>query len=174
MEAVMTPERQQLFADFVAAHSRSLYGTAYLLTGNPDNAEDLVQETLSRLYPKWSVVAAADSPVAYVRRSLANQFISTTRTRAHRDLTMWDVPDRPGRDDVAADVADRSAVWHLLGTLPERQRAAIVLRYFHDQPDNEIANALACREATVRSLISRGVAAMRERLGRESVGSERS
>ena len=93
----MTTGRQQLFADFVAAHSRSLYGTAYLLTGNPDNAEDLVQETLSRLYPKWATVSAADSPVAYVRRSLANQFISSTRSRAHRDLAM--------RDRLAAAVA---------------------------------------------------------------------
>ena len=170
----MTTGRQQLFADFVAAHSRSLYGTAYLLTGNPDNAEDLVQETLSRLYPKWATVSAADSPVAYVRRSLANQFISSTRSRAHRDLAMWDMPDVASHVDVAANVANRSAVWQLLGTLPERQRAAIVLRYFHDLPDAEIATALDCRAVTVRSLISRGVAAMRERLGRESLGSERS
>lgn len=168
----MSIERQHVFADFVAAHSRSLYGTAYLLTGNPHNAEDLVQETLSRLYPKWAAVTAADSPVAYVRRSLANQFISRTRSRAHRDLMMWDVPDVPAGIDVAANVADRSAVWQLLGTLPERQRAAIVLRYFHDLPDGEIADALDCRVATVRSLVSRGVAAMRERLGRDSVGSD--
>lgn len=164
---------QRSFADFVAANNRTLYGTAYLLTGNPDNAEDLLQETLSRLYPKWAAVTAADQPVAYVRRALANRFISSTRVRAHRDLVMWDMPDKAANVDVAATVADRGAVWQLLGTLPERQRAAIVLRYFHDLSDADIAAALDCREATVRSLISRGVAAMRDRLDRENLGSER-
>lgn len=160
------------FADFVAANSRSLYGTAYLLTGNPDNAEDLLQETLSRLYPKWASVAAAESPVAYVRRALANRFVDTTRGRAYRDVAVWELPDSAANIDVATTVANRGAVWQLLGTLPERQRAAIVLRYFHDLPDAEIAAALNCRLASVRSLISRGVAAMRDQLARESRGSD--
>jgi RNA polymerase sigma factor (sigma-70 family) len=64
---------------------------------------------------------------------------------------------------VAVVVADRRLLWQLLLTLPERQRAALVLRYFHDLPDAEIARALGCREVTVRSLISRGLATLRTR-----------
>jgi RNA polymerase sigma-70 factor (sigma-E family) len=161
----MTAER--VFADFVAAHSRSLYGTAYLLTGDVDAAEDLLQETLTRLYPKWAQVERADAPVAYVRRALANRFVSSTRTRAGHDLAMWDLPDMAADVDIAARVSDQRLLWQLLRALPERQRAALVLRYFHDLPDAEIANALGCREVTVRSLVSRGVAAMRDHLQRD-------
>ena len=65
------------FTAFVATHSTALYRTAYLLTGNAGRAEDLVQETLTRLYPRWDRVIAADSPIAYVRRSLANGFVTS-------------------------------------------------------------------------------------------------
>ena len=165
---------EQRFAAFVRANSRSLFGTAYLLTGSRDAAEDLVQETLSRLYPKWATVEAADSPLAYVRRSVANRFISATRSPAHRIVGLWELPDVASDVDVANSIADRRMLWQLMQKLPERQRAALVLRYFHDLPDSEIARALDCREVTVRSLISRGVAAMRERaLATETNGGDR-
>ena len=151
------------FADFVRAHTRSLFGTAYLLTGSGERAEELLQDTLAHLYPKWQRVAQSDAPLAYVRRALTNRFVSSTRTPASRAIAMWELPDAADPTDVAAVVSDRSALFHLLGTLPERQRAAVVLRYFHDQPDDEIATALGCRAATVRSLVSRGIGAMRER-----------
>jgi RNA polymerase sigma-70 factor (sigma-E family) len=167
----MTAER--VFADFVAAHSRSLFGTAYLLTGDVDAAEDLLQETLSRLYPKWAQVERADAPVAYVRRALANRFVSSTRKRASHDLAMWELPERAADLDIAARVTDQRLLWQLLRELPERQRAALVLRYFHDLPDAEIASALGCREVTVRSLVSRGMAAMRDQLDRDDRGGDR-
>ncbi len=152
------------FTAFVRAHSRSLYGTAYLLTGNPDAAEDLLPDTLAALFPKWTRVAAAEQSVAYVRRALANRSISASRRRSGRDLAVWEaLPDGPADLDVAVVVADRRLLWQLLLTLPERQRAALVLRYFHDLPDAEIAPALGCREVTVRSLISRGLATLRTR-----------
>jgi RNA polymerase sigma-70 factor (sigma-E family) len=149
------------FAAFVREHSRSLFGTAYLLTGETHRAEELLQDTLTRLYPKWNRVLAAQSQVAYVRRSLANRFISVGRSPAARDVAMWTLPDGPTAGDLAETIANRQLIWELLGTLPERQRAALVMRYFHDLPDEEIAAALECRAATVRSLLSRGVAAMR-------------
>ena len=154
---------ERVFASFVAAHSRSLYGTAFLLTGNRDAAEDLLQETLTRLYPKWDAVAAADFPLAYVRRAMTNRFISSTRLSSFRDVPTWELPDSIADVDVAGSVTNRRVLWELMHDLPERQRAALVLRYFHDLPDAEIASSLGCREVTVRSLISRGVAAMRER-----------
>jgi RNA polymerase sigma-70 factor (sigma-E family) len=152
------------FAAFVHEHSRSLFGTAYLLTGSPDAAEELLQDTLARLFPHWDKVAAADSPLAYARRALGNRFVSAQRGRASRELAKWEPPQAVDPRDMAEGVANRELVWHLLGLLPERQRAAIVMRYFHDLPDGEIALSLACRPATVRSLLSRGVAALREQL----------
>ena len=164
---------EQVFATFVAAHSRSLYGTAYLLTGDRDAAEDLIQETLTRLYPKWAQVQAAESQVAYVRRALANRFISSTRRHSTGDLVMWDLPDGTSTVDVAGQVTDRRMLWQLLRDLPERQRAALVLRFFHDWSDAEIAEALGCRQVTVRSLVSRGLAAMRDNASYPNHGGER-
>jgi RNA polymerase sigma-70 factor (sigma-E family) len=149
------------FAAFVRAHSRSLFGTAYLLTGRGDSAEELLQDTLAALYPKWDRVAAAASPLAYVRRSLSNRFVSGTRRPSARDLGMWDLPDTAAPGDLAESIAERRWLWHQLGELPERQRAALVLRFFHDFDDDEIAAHLACRVGTVRSLISRGLATIR-------------
>lgn len=149
------------FALFVRAHSEQLFTTAYLLTGSSGRAEELLQDTLARLYPRWARVAAADSPVAYVRRSLANGFVSAGRRRSSRDVALTRLPEGGDGRDLAEDVADRALLWQLLDALPARQRAALVLRYFHDMPDEEVAEALGCRVATVRSLASRGVAAMR-------------
>lgn len=150
------------FADFVRANTSSLLRTGYLLTGSHAAAEELVQDTLVQLYPKWDKVAAAELPLAYVRRSLTNRFINGTRRASYREALLEFVPDRgDGRDDVTL-LVEREALWSLLRTLPDRQRAALVLRFFHDLPDDEIATALSCRAGTVRSLISRGLATLRE------------
>ncbi len=149
------------FADFVRASTTSLFATAYLLTGNKGAAEELVQDTLVRLYPKWDKVEDADNSLAYVRRSLINVFVTATRLPAHRDLPVWQLPDRWDGRDVSDIVVNRRLSWQLLGTLPHRQRAAVVLRYFHDLTDQEIAESLGCRVGTVRSLISRALAALR-------------
>jgi RNA polymerase sigma-70 factor (sigma-E family) len=157
------------FADFVRSHGRSLFGTAYLLTGSSDVAEELVQDTLAGLFPKWAQVSAAVSPVAYARRALVNRFLSSRRSPEARTVALWQLPDYADTHDLADGVVDRHLIWQLLGRLPARQRAAIVLRYFHDQDDDTIARSLGCRAVTVRSLISRGIAAMRQNSGRGPV-----
>ncbi|MGH8860813.1 MAG: SigE family RNA polymerase sigma factor [Jatrophihabitantaceae bacterium] len=136
--------------------------TAYLLTGDGVAAEELVQDTLVRLYPKWQLVEAAEVPLAYVRRSLANGFVNHTRRASRREFAVEFLPEEADAVDDTGRLADRDELWGLLRTLPERQRTALVLRYFHDLPDEEIGAALGCREGTVRSLISRGLAALRE------------
>jgi RNA polymerase sigma-70 factor (sigma-E family) len=151
------------FTSFVRANTSALLRTAYLLTGSAAGAEDLVQETFARLYPNWSRVAAADVPIAYVRRSLANAFVNQRRKASSREYPVDALPDRADPHDEIAQLSDRDEIWALLGELPERQRTALVLRYFHDLPDDEIAAALDARVGTVRSLISRGLATMRER-----------
>lgn len=149
------------FERFVREQTGSLYRTAYLLTGNRHAAEELLQDTLTHLYPKWAVVAAAERPVAYVRRALANRFVSGRRAPAARGESMWEVPDTWDGSDLSETVAVSRTVWQLLGDLPERQRAAVVLRYFHDLSDTDVAEVLGCRPVSVRSLVSRGIAAMR-------------
>jgi RNA polymerase sigma-70 factor (sigma-E family) len=149
------------FETFVRLHALALFRTAFLLAGSTVAAEDLVQETLTHLYPQWGRVAAADAPLAYVRRSLANRFVSSRRGAASRDLLMPALPDRWDEHDVGEVVANRRLVWQVLAGLTERQRAALVLRFYHDLPDEEIAALLSCRVATVRSLVSRGMAAVR-------------
>lgn len=150
------------FAEFVRAHTQGLLRTAYLLTGNGPAAEELVQDTLVRLYRKWQLVQAAEQPLAYVRRALTNTYLNERRRASSREIHLDVPPERVDTVDATKRIADRDELWPLLRALPSRQRAAIVLRYYSDLPDGDIAEALDCRVGTVRSLISRGLASMRE------------
>jgi RNA polymerase sigma-70 factor (sigma-E family) len=147
---------------FVGAHYGDLFRTAGLLTGNRATAEDLVQETLTRLYPVWARVAGADQPVAYVRRSLTNRFLTSRRRLSAAELVTATVPERFLDNDPSDEVLNRGFVLQLLAQLNERQRAAVVMRFLHDISDQEIAASIGCRTATARSLISRGIASMRQ------------
>ena len=154
------------FTRFVREHTAELLRTGYLLTGDGGAAEELVQDTLVRLFPKWHLVAQADVPLAYVRRSLANGFVNHTRRASRREFAVEILPEDIDHHDSPGQLDDRDEIWTMLRTLPDRQRAALVLRYFHDLPDDEIGAALGCREGTVRSLVSRGLAALREHADR--------
>ncbi len=149
------------FEDFVRSETAGLLRSAYLLTGNAASAEDVVQETLTRLFPRWSRVQQATYPQAYVRRSLVNTFLNSRRSRSASEIVVDDVGDRPSPGDLAQEVADSELVWSLLSRLGQRQRAVLVLRYFHDWSDADIAAAVGCRTGTVRSLLSRGLTALR-------------
>ena len=158
----MDGERE--FAGFVRNHTATLLRTAYLLTGDGLAAEELVQDTLVRLYPKWQLVETAEAPLAYVRRSLANAFVNHTRRASRRETAVEFLPERPDDHDLPGQLDDRDQLWSLLAELPERQRAALVLRFFHDLADDEIGSALGCRVGTVRSLVSRGLGQLRARM----------
>jgi RNA polymerase sigma-70 factor (sigma-E family) len=160
--------REVGFAGFVRENTPALLRTAYLLTGNGGQAEELVQDTLVRLYPKWDRVAAADVPLAYVRRSLANAYINQSRRGSRREFAYEDVPERVDPHDPLTQLADRDEIWAGLKLLSDRQRAALVLRFFEDQSDEQTAVALGCRVGTVRSLISRGLATLREHMNEVS------
>lgn len=153
------------FAEFVRVHSRSLLGTAYLLTGDVPAAEDLVQDTLTKLVPKWAQVMAADAPAAYVRKALINTYLDSRRRRVVPTFALEDVENAgTGSADFTEQITDRHAAIQLLEHLPPRQRAAVLLRYLHDQDDVAIAAALGCRAVTVRSLISRGLSTVRREI----------
>jgi RNA polymerase sigma-70 factor (sigma-E family) len=153
--------RDVSFAGFVRENTRALLRTAYLLTGNAQQAEELVQDTLVRLYPKWDRVQAADVPLAYVRRSITNAYINQMRRTGRREFAFDEVPERTDPRDALSQLADRDQIWAGLRLLPQRQRAALVLRFFEDLSDEQTAAALGCRVGTVRSLISRGLATLR-------------
>ena len=146
------------FADFVRAHTAALLRTATLLTRSPVAAEELVQDTLAHLFPRWGAVRAAASPIAYVRRSLVNRHLSSQR----RVRPVTELPDLVDPDaDFARRLDDRDELRRLLDGLATRQRTALVLRYFHDLDDAGVADAMGCRVGTVRSLISRALATLR-------------
>jgi RNA polymerase sigma-70 factor (sigma-E family) len=159
----MTDER---FTTFVRTQTEALLKTAYLLTRNGADAEELVQDTLVWLYARWPQVEAADRQFAYVRKAVVNRFLAGQRKAAATEVSLETIgaADRirqPTDRDATADADERIRIWHELGALSERQRAAIVLRFFHDVPDDEVAAVLDCRVGTVRSLISRALIVLR-------------
>ena len=147
------------FADFVEQRTDALLTTAYLLTRDREAAQELVQEVLVSLYPRWRKVMDADSELAYVRRSVVNRFLS--QRRRNLELVTDRIPDRSDGGDGQDRMIDRDQLRRILATLPERQRAAVVLRFFYDYSDQQIADAMDCRIGTVRSLISRALSTMR-------------
>ncbi len=158
-------ESDERFATFVREQTDALLKTGYLLTRNGPNAEELVQDTLVWLYPRWAQVEAAQYQLAYVRKALVNRFLAGQRrmssTEVHLDESYETVSERSMVRDATDEVDERLRLWRELGVLSERQRAAIVLRFFHDLPDDEVAAVLDCRIGTVRSLISRALNALR-------------
>ena len=156
------------FARFVRQHSTTLLRAAYLLTGDRGAAEELLQDTLVRLYPQWSRVQAADVPMAYVRRSLTNNFLNGRRRHSSSDLLFAEPPERGYEPDLAGRIGDRELVRNLLDRLGPKQRAVVVLRFFHDLTDDQIAAEVGCREGTVRSIVSRSLQTLRTDTERRS------
>lgn len=153
---------------FVRTHARSLFGTAYLLCGDADAAEELVQDTLAALVPKWDRIDHADAPLAYVRRALVHRHVDARRRFRGRTVRLEDVAGLVAPDDRAERMDVRDTLDRLLRQLPSRQRAALVLKYLYDWPDAEIAGAIGCRPATVRTLTRRALLALRRIADRSS------
>ena len=135
------------FAEFVGARWASLYRLAYLLTTSPTGAEDLLQATLEKAYMNWGRrIGRMEHAEAYVRRILANTLVSTRRRAWSREQP-WDrLPETVG-DSSEMPVLDRSLLWPLVCALPKGQRAVIVLRYYEDLSEAQIADVLGCAPA---------------------------
>lgn len=151
--------------DYVNAALPRLMGAALALTGHRHDAEDLVQETLAKVVLKWRSVEEADNPDAYVRRAMVNTFISGRRRRSSTELVSHEavtderrVSERVGHD---SELAARDHMWRLLATLPPRQRAVLVLRYYDDLPDAQIAEVLGCSAVSVRVAAHRAMGTLR-------------
>ena len=157
------------FADFVRARWSSLYRLAYLLAASPTGAEDLLQTTLEKAYVNWRRIGQMEYPEAYVRRMLANTLVSSRRRHWHRERPTDALPEVAG-DSAEMPVLDRSLLWPLVCALPDRQRAVIVLRYYEDLSEAQIAEALGCAPGTVKSQASSGIAALRRAAAAVGVG----
>jgi RNA polymerase sigma-70 factor (sigma-E family) len=148
------------FDEYVAARSPALLRLAYLLVGDRGLAEDLLQETFIRVYPRWSRILRQD-PEAYVRRSLARNAVSLWRRGRHfgHEVSCAHVPDTTSSDGDDADPF--GIVWQAVRGLPPRQRAVVVLTFYADMSEAEIATALGCAVGTVKSQKSRALARVR-------------
>jgi RNA polymerase sigma-70 factor (sigma-E family) len=148
-------------ADLYLRHAPAALRLAYLLTGDRVQAEDVVQEAFARLIGRLRHLREPDAFGAYLRRTILNLCTSHFRRRAVERAYLRREGPRAEGETHEPDVAAHESLRAALLTLPERQRAAIVLQYFEDLPEHEIAEALGCRPGTVRSLVSRGMATLR-------------
>lgn len=151
------------FASYMAARQPALLRTAYLLTGNRADAEDLVQTALAKLYLSWHRVQRRDSVDAYVRRIMVNENASLWRRPFKRRETPTDeLPEQAG---AAPEYDDRSQLlWSFVQTLPRKQRAVVVLRYYEELSEAEVADVLGISVGTVKSQASRALAGLRQRV----------
>jgi RNA polymerase sigma-70 factor (sigma-E family) len=152
------------FAEYMAARQPSLLRTAYLLTGDRHAAEDLVQTSLAKLYLSWDKVQRRELLDGYVRRIMVNENNSLWRRAWKRKEVATDqVPDRTVVHD-SHDDGLGAAMWEFVQTLPRKQRAVIVLRFYEDLTEAETAQILGVSVGTVKSQASRALASMRERV----------
>jgi RNA polymerase sigma-70 factor (sigma-E family) len=148
------------FTDFVRASSGSLLHTAWLLSGDRHRAEDLVQTALVRTYAAWARVRREDA-LAYTRRVLVNLDKDWWRRRPWREQSAAAVPDRVAAVDPLAQVDQRSALVRALAALGRRERAVVVLRYYADLPEAEVAELLGISVGGVKSAASRALVKLR-------------
>jgi RNA polymerase sigma-70 factor (sigma-E family) len=145
------------FDAFVRSRHGALLRYGYLLTGDPHSGADLVQDALERTGLAWPRVLRQDDPEAYVRRVMVNRHVSIWR-RLRRERLVADPPESAAANRAAH--AD-DAMWSALSALPRRQRAVLVLRYYEDLSEAEIARVLGCAPGTVKSQAAKGIASLR-------------
>jgi RNA polymerase sigma-70 factor (sigma-E family) len=149
------------FDTYVAARGARLLRAATLLVGRAD-APDVLQDALVGLYRRWERVVAADKPDAYVHRTLVNAALQLRRRR--RPVLLPLAASAPGPADV---VGARMDMVRALATLPPRQRAVLVLAFYEDRSDAQVAEAMSCSIGTVKSQKSRALATLRTALGHD-------
>jgi RNA polymerase sigma-70 factor (sigma-E family) len=150
------------FDQYVVDRLDRLLRFATALTCDPHLAQDVVQEVLLRTQRKWSHIGALDGRDSYIRRMIVNEYLSWRRRKAARAVShaMLDTLGTPTADPANA-YAERDAMRTRIAALPRKQRAALMLRYYEDRTDAEIAELLGCSAGTVRSHISRALSTLR-------------
>lgn len=152
---------EEEFGQFVAARGRSLCRTAYLLTGDWQVGEDLVQEALARTYLRRRRLHSQDALEPYARKVLLSLFLSSRRRRWHGEVPHAQLPDQAARNEIDS-LIDRQGLWPALMDLPSQQRAVLVLRYFEDMTEAQISAVLGCSPGAVKTHASRGLHRLRK------------
>jgi RNA polymerase sigma-70 factor (sigma-E family) len=148
------------FREFVTARGRALVRSAYLLTGNLADAEDLVQSALAKTYQAWGRIEDRNALDGYVRRAMVNTHISWWRRRRVDEYPTDEIPDQPAAD-TSGNTELHDTLRRAIDRLPQRMRAAVVLRFFEDMTEAEVADVLGVSQGTVKSTVSRAVAKLR-------------
>ncbi len=157
-------DRDRAFAEYFAAKSDAMRGTAYLLCGDWQRAEDLVQTAFTKLYLAWNRVSRHEVLDGYTRRTLVRTFLDERRRGWFRREQVADTPpERVHTDPTSGE--DRMVLLDALATVPPRQRAVLVLRYWEDLSVEETAGLLHCSTGTVKSQAARGLQTLRATLG---------
>lgn len=158
----MSGTRDEEFSAYMGARQAALLRTAYLLTGDLASAEDLLQTALAKLYLSWDKVREREALDGYVRRIMVNENTSLWRRAwKRREHTTEVLPETPVHDEY--DDGLGAALWRHVQTLPPKQRAVIVLRYYEELSEAETADALGISVGTVKSQASRALAGLRQR-----------
>ena len=156
------------FHAYVVARQGDLLRLARMLTADWASAQDLVQTSLERVWPRWSRIVRDGDPDAYVRRVLVNAHLKSGRRRWRGELPFAQLPEHANGDPFeAADV--RQLVHGLLPSLPPRQRAVLVLRFYADLTETVTAELLGCSVGTVKSQTAKGLRKLRDECERRAV-----
>ncbi|MDQ6659118.1 MAG: SigE family RNA polymerase sigma factor [Actinomycetota bacterium] len=158
----MDPIAEGRFKDFVAANSARMIRIAFLIAGNQSAAEDLLQDTLVRLYKVWPSLRGDEPPLNYVRRIIYTTHVSAWR-RISREVLSAAPPDRADPDDRYALLATRDELWREVQQLPSMQRAVVLLRYYEDLDTATIARTLDISTGSVKTHASRALQKLREK-----------
>ncbi len=167
MSSIPPPQdRTGEFTEFFDAMWPRLFRTALAVAGDRGSAEDALQSAFAKAYASWHRVSSADHPEAYVRRMLVNEVISSRRHGWwRRERPHGDVEPPPSASSLETGVVARQTLWAAVQQLPVRQRAVIVLRYYEDLSEAQIAAALGCSTGTVKSQASAALANLRRTSG---------
>jgi RNA polymerase sigma-70 factor (sigma-E family) len=159
----MTTDPELTFADFMSARWSSLFRTAYLLTGDRHQAEDLLQTALARTFVRWEKIRDKAAAEAYVRRALLNLASRQWRKRG-REVTLERLPELAHDGGVGSSDA-RMLLWREIARLPPRMRATLVLRYYEDLSEAATAAELGCSVGAVKSQTHHALRRLRDALG---------
>jgi len=165
---VTREEIDREFREFVTGRSPALLRTAYLLGGDWATAEDLLQVALTKTYLAWLRLGTIEAIEPYARRVLVNTATSWWRRRWHGERPTDVLPDMPASDGLDERL-ERDRLWRHVVTLPARQRAVLVLRFYEDQSEAETARLLGVSVGTVKSQCARALASLRARLAAEGI-----
>lgn len=156
-----------------ALHGPAATRLAYFLTGDRELAQDLVQEAFVRIAGRPRALREPDAFEAYLRRTIVNLFTSHLRRKRVERAHLQRLRAERAHDEPQPDPTVRDAVWAALQRLPERQRAALVLRYWEDLSERETAKIIGCSTGAANQLVVRGIATLRAEMNSETKGEER-